>query len=98
MDVTSTARAPRAAHVGLALAVASTAWLFVALAVPGLPAWPGVSAGMGALSCVRVPGGPLARGLGAFLALIGTVGGALQIGLYWATLAVLSALPGTAPH
>jgi hypothetical protein len=73
----------------LGLAIASVLWLGIALMPNGLPAWPSVSLGALALFAARKPGAALPRGAGAFLALIGVVGGGVQIGAYWGLLSLM---------
>lgn len=58
--------------------------------VRDLPAWPAASVGIFALVFARAPGRPLARGLGAFLGLVGLVVGAGKILALWGLLELLT--------
>jgi hypothetical protein len=69
--------------LGLGLVASVWALLIVVPAGPALPAWPAASVGVLALFVSRLPGRAWARGLGAFLGVLGIVVGLVKIAALW---------------
>jgi hypothetical protein len=77
--------------LALGCGLVSATWAIV-MVVPGiadLPAWPAVSVGLFALVFARAPGRALARGIGAFLGVVGLVVGMAKILALWGLLELL---------
>ncbi|NVB41521.1 hypothetical protein G6O69_27025 [Pseudenhygromyxa sp. WMMC2535] len=80
----------------LILGLASATWAVLILLPAsgdwvegGLPAWPAASVGIFALAFARMPGRPLSRGIGAFLAVLGLIVGLAKILAAWGLLMLL---------
>lgn len=88
---TTPAKARDLSWLCLLTGLASVAWAALILIpdVADLPAWPAASLGVFAMVFARLPGRALARGVGAFLGVVGFLVGLGKIVALWGLLELL---------